>query len=79
MKYRYVVHKDYWENTDDDWQQLLDYAKARFDHVVIPTDKIVYFNATPEQVRQAANTLRIGTTGFDILTTSKLEPSTHEE
>ena len=79
MKYRYVVRRYDWENTDDDWQQLLDYARACFSHVVAPTDEIIYFNATPEQVRQAANALRIGTTGFDILTTSKLEPSTHEE
>lgn len=78
MKYRYTVHKRDWENTDDDWHQLLDYARAHFSYVVIPTDEVIYFNATPEQVRQAAVALRIGTAGFSILTTSMLEPSTHE-
>ncbi len=79
MKYRYVVRKLEWNNTEDDWEQLLDYAKAHFSHVVIPTDEIVYFNATPEQLRLAVSTLRISTIGFDILTASTLEPSTHKE
>jgi len=79
LKYRYIVRKLEWNNNEDDWEQLLDYAKAYFSHVVIPTDEIVYFNATPEQLRLAVSTLRIGTIGFDILTTSTLEPSTHKE
>lgn len=77
MIYRYVVRKNEWENNDSDWQQLVDYARARFSHTVIGTTAL-YFNTTPEQLRQAVNTLRIGTTGFDILTTSKLEPSIHK-
>lgn len=78
MKYRYMVRKDDWENSDDDWEQLLDHARANFSHVVV-TLQTLYFNATPGQVRQAANALRIGTTGFSILTTSMLEPSTHSD
>ena len=77
MKYRYALRRVEWEGTDDEYQRLIGYARAHFSHVVA-TNTTLYFNATPLQVKQAASFLKIGTTGFDILTTSELEPSTHE-
>lgn len=84
MKYRYVIHKYDWMDSDEDWQQMIDYVRARFTHVTaLPLrrlrDEVIFFNATPEQVVQMAKALKIGTTGFSILTASNLEPSTHRE
>jgi len=76
MKYRYSIRQDEWDGSADDWEQLVDYARNNFSYVVVSLHHL-YFNATPRQLQQAANALRIGTTYFNILTTSSLEPSTH--
>lgn len=79
MKYRYTTSKSDWLDSDEDWDRMTDYVRNTFTHVTSPTEEIIYFNATPEQMRQMANTLKIGTTSFNILTTSDLEPSTHRD
>ncbi len=75
--YRYVVRKYDWGNEDKHWKPLIEYANAHFLHVVNPTEEILYFSTTPERLLRALSILRISTIGFDILTTSELEPSTH--
>ena len=78
MIYRYGVNWKDWNNTDDDRIHFIDYAKARFKHVVAGPHTL-YFSATPNQLRFAANAQRIGTTGFYILTNPWMEPSTYGE
>jgi len=76
-KYRYVLKRDDFNGSDSDWERLHDYATHNFEHVVC-SSKAMYFNATACHLDNAANKLRIGTTGFAILTTSTLDPSVHE-
>lgn len=79
MKYRYVASKSDWLDSDEAWDQMCDYVRDTFTHVVSPTAEIIYFNAAPKEVIQMVDTLRVGTTSFNILTNTALEPSTHRE
>lgn len=75
-KYRYGIRKDEWNSSEEDWTQLVEYARANFTHTVEST-KTLYFNASAQELRQAANALRLGTTFFYILADAQLEPSIH--
>ena len=74
LYYRYIVDKQDWPDSDEDWQQFINYARAHFHHVVASVRK-VFFNTTPKELLEACNTLNISTIGFNILTSSNLEPS----
>jgi len=77
MKYRYAIRRDEFPGSDDDWEHLCYHAKHNFDHVVLGSNTL-FFTTTPKKLLHATHALRIGTTGFDILTTSALEPSSYD-